>query len=62
MRTLHAATGLDAPNKQGSPGGPVVKKSACQCSRRRRHRFNSWVGKILGEGNGSLQQLLASRL
>ena len=27
----------------GFPGGSVVKESACQC---RRHRFNTWIGKI----------------
>jgi len=27
-------------------GGAVVKKSTCQCKRRRRCGFNPWVGKI----------------
>ena len=30
----------------GFPGGPVVKKSACQCRRPKRRRFDSWVRKI----------------
>ena len=31
------------------PGSSAGKESACQC---RRRRFNPWVGKIPGEGNG----------
>ena len=31
---------------KGFPGGSVVKKSACQCRRCRRHVFNPWVRKI----------------
>ena len=30
----------------GSPGGPVVKESTCQCRRHKRHRLNPWVRKI----------------
>ena len=29
----------------GFPGG-TSKESACQCRRRKRHRFDPWVGKI----------------
>ena len=29
-----------------SPGGAGGKESACQCRRRKRYRFNPWVGKI----------------
>ena len=28
------------------PGGSVIKESACQCRRRRRHGFDPWVRKI----------------
>ena len=31
----------------GFPGSAVVKESTCQCRRRKRHDFDSWVGKIL---------------
>ena len=31
---------------KGFPGGPSAEESACQCRRRKRCRFNSWVGKI----------------
>jgi len=31
----------------GFLGGVVVKESACQCRRCKRHRFDSWVSKIL---------------
>ena len=30
----------------GFPGGASGKEPACQCRRRKRHRFDSWVGKI----------------
>ena len=29
------------------------EESACHCRRCRRHRFNPWVRKIPGEGNGN---------
>ena len=29
----------------GSPGGPRGKEPTCQCRRRKRLRFNHWVGK-----------------
>ena len=32
--------------KRGLPGGANGKESACQCRRCKRHRFDSWVGKI----------------
>ena len=31
---------------QGFPGGPSGKEPACRCRRRKRRRFNPWVGKI----------------
>ena len=34
----------------GFPWWVNGKESACQC---RRYRFNPWVGKFLGEGNGN---------
>ena len=34
----------------GFPSGSVVKEPPCQC---RRHRFDPWVGKIAGKGNGN---------
>ena len=36
-------------NQQGFPGGSTIKEFACQC---RRHRFDPWVGKFPGKGNG----------
>ena len=35
---------------QGLSRRPSGKESLCQC---RRHRFDPWVGKIPGEGNGN---------
>ena len=35
--------------QQGFPGGSMIKEFACQC---RRHRFDPWVGKSPGKGNG----------
>ena len=32
--------------KQGFPGGASDKESACQCTRLKRHGFDSWVGKF----------------
>ena len=32
--------------KEGFPGGTSGEGSTCQCRRCKRHRFNSWVGKI----------------
>ena len=28
------------------PGGISGKETACQCKRRKRHKFDPWVGKI----------------
>ena len=30
----------------GFPGGTSGKEDSCQCRRRKRHRFDPWVGKI----------------
>ena len=30
----------------GFPGGASGKKSACQCKKRKRHRFDPWLGKV----------------
>ena len=32
--------------KGGFPGGASGKESTCQCGRHKRHRFDSWAGKI----------------
>ena len=40
----------------GFPGGASGKEPACQCRRCKRFRFDLWVGKIPGEGNGNLLQ------
>ena len=32
------------------------KESACQCRKCKRHRFDPWIGKILGVGHGNLLQ------
>ena len=32
---------------RGFPGGSSGKEPACQCRRRKRHRFDPWVRKIL---------------
>ena len=34
-------------------GGASGKEPALQCKRGKRHRFDPWVGKIPGEGNGN---------
>ena len=31
---------------EGFPDGARGKEPACQCKRRKRHRFDPWVGKI----------------
>ena len=38
--------GYGCKRTQGFLGDAVVKKSACQCRRCRRQRFDSWVWKI----------------
>ena len=40
-------------SQQGFPGGSSGKESACQCKRCKRHRFDPWVGKMPGVGNGN---------
>jgi len=35
----------DSTYVRGFPGGTSGKDSTCQCRRRKRHRFNPWVGK-----------------
>ena len=39
--------------RMGFPDGAVDKESAYQCRRHKRHRFDPWVKKIPGGGNGS---------
>ena len=36
----------NAKGQEGFPGGVSGKEPACQCRRRKRHRFDSWVRKI----------------
>ena len=43
--------GVGAAGCHRASRGLSGKESACQC---RRHRFDPWVGKIPGGGNGSL--------
>ena len=40
------------------PGGSSGKEPACQCRRHERLRFNPWIGKTLGVGNGNPLQIL----
>ena len=42
--------------RQGEDGLPLWlsgKESACQCRRCKRHRFDSWLGRSPGKGNGN---------
>ena len=39
--------------RMGFPDGAVDKESAYQCRRHKRHRFDPWVKKIPGGGNGN---------
>ena len=39
-----------------SPGNANGKEPACQCRRYKRYKFDLWVGKTSGEGNGNLLQ------
>ena len=32
--------------EKGFPGGASGKEPACECRRRKRHRFDPWVGRI----------------
>ena len=40
----------------GFPAGTEVKVLDCQCKRCKRRRFNFWLGKSPGEGNGKSLQ------
>ena len=40
----------------GFSGGANGKEPAFQCRKHKRHKFDPWVGKILGEGHGNLPQ------
>lgn len=44
-----------------SADGTVVKNLPIQRKRSKRHRFNAWVKKILGEANGHLLSILPWR-
>ena len=35
------------------PGGSAGKEPACQCRRRKKHRFDAGLGRFPGEGNGN---------
>ena len=37
----------------GFPGGVSGKEPACQCRRRKRRGFESWVGRAAGGGHGT---------
>ena len=37
----------------GFPGGASGKEPACQCRRHKRLRFDPWIGKVSGGGNGN---------
>ena len=39
--------------QESFPGGACGKEPACQCRRRKRLRFDPWIGKIHGEGHGN---------
>ena len=40
-------------NHRGFPCGTSGKESTCQCQRHRRLRFDPWLGRCPGEGNGN---------
>ena len=48
-------TGLLSVRTKGFPDDSG-KESTCQCRRLRRHRFDTWTGKISEEGNGNSLQ------
>ena len=48
------ATELNWKGDKGLPGWLSGKESSCQYRKHRRHRFDPWVRKIPGEGNGNL--------
>ena len=45
--------GAVLPCRCGFPGGASGKEPASQCRRRKRHRFNPWVGKMPWGGHGN---------
>ena len=45
----------------GLPRQHSGKESACQCRRYKKHRFDPWIGKICGEGNGNPLQFLPAK-
>ena len=47
---------------KGFLGVAPGKESACQCRRRKRHRFNPWVGKILWRRKWQLTSVLPRKL
>ena len=52
-RILQRSTRGQQEMQSGDASG---KESACQCRRCKRLKFNSWVRKTPGEGNGNLLQ------
>ena len=42
-----------AVNENSFPSGSVVKNTPANAGRPERHRFDPWVGKTPGEGNGN---------
>ena len=48
-------TNIDC-DRWGFPGGTSGEESTCQCRRCKRCRFDPWVRKIPGVGNGNLLQ------
>ena len=59
VRGAVVSNGGGCGDSQGFPGGASGKEPACQCRRHkspRRCEFNSWVGKITGEGNNTPHQ------
>ena len=45
-RDITLLTKVHIVKAMGFPGGTRGKEPACQCRKHKRHRFNSWVGKI----------------
>ena len=46
LKLLFSKLGVYLSTFLGFPGGASGKESACQCRRRKRHRFDLWVRKI----------------
>ena len=44
---------------KGFPGGANGEEPACCCGRHKRHGFDPWCGRSLGEGNGNPLSILA---